>query len=177
MISLRRPTLDDSVAIARVQALSWQATYRGMVPDEFLDTIDVDAWAKRHRGTMSKDPENFASYVAEEDGKIVGWALGGPNRDQRMIYSAELFTIYLLPGYERRGIGRMLMNAMAKALMSFGFDSMVVWVLTDNNEAREFYEALGGVYVVRGVMDLDGTDVPVVSYGWRDLRALLMATV
>ena len=176
MIKLRHSTVDDAGAIARVQALSWQATYRGMIPQDYLDAIDVDAWAERHRGHMLEEPEGFVSYMAEEEGEIVGWALGGPNRDQRMIYSAELFTIYLLPGYERRGIGRMLMNAVARGLMSLGFESMIVWVLRDNWAAREFYEALGGAYVVRGVMDLDGTDVPVVSYGWRNLGVLLEAT-
>ena len=148
-----------------MQALSWQATYRGMVPGEYLDAIDVDAWAERYRGTMSEEPEGFVSYVAEEEGEIVGWALGGPSREQGMIYTAELFTIYLLPGYERRGIGRMLMNAMAKALMSIGFESMIVWVLTDNTAARWFYEALGGKYVGRGEMDLDGTPLPVCPMG------------
>ena len=176
MVSLRQLTLEDAPAIARVQALSWQATYRGMVPDEYLDAIDVDAWAERHRGNMLDDPEGFVSYVAEADGEIVGWALGGPNRDQAMIYAAELFTIYLLPGYERRGIGRMLMKAVARSLVSLGFESMIVWVLTDNRAAREFYEALGGVYVVRGAMDLDGTDLPVVAYGWRDLGVLVEAS-
>ena len=176
MIVIRQPTLDDAGAIARVQALSWQATYRGMVPDEYLDAIDVDAWAERHRGHMLEDPEEFVSYVAEVDEEIVGWALGGPNRDQTMIYSAELFTIYLLPGYERQGIGLRLMNAVAQGLAGFGFESMILWVLTDNRPAREFYEALGGVYVVRRAMDLEGTDVPVVAYGWRDLGVLLRAT-
>ena len=173
MISLRQPNVDDAGAIARVQALSWQATYRGMVPEEYLDAIDVDTWAERHRGSMLEDPEGFVSYVAEEDGEIVGWAVGGPSRDQRMIYSAELFTIYLLPGYERRGIGRMLIKAVAGGLMSLGFESMIVWALRDNGAAREFYEALGGRYVVRGVMDLDGTELPMVSYGWRDLGELV----
>ena len=156
--------------------MSWRSAYQGIVPDDFLDAIDVNAWAERHRRDMAQDPEDYVSYVAELDGEIVGWALGGPNREQRMIYSAELFTIYLLPGYERRGIGRMLMNAVAKSLRSLGFDSMVVWVLKANQPAREFYGALGGIFVAQGEMDLDGIALPVVSYGWRDLKELLAAT-
>lgn len=173
MINLRQPTPDDADAIARVQALSWQSTYRGMVPDEYLDSIEVGAWAERHRSHMESDPEDFVSYVAEVDGAIVGWALGGPNRNGESEFAGELFIIYLLPGYERQGIGRKLMSAVAKSLVGFGLESMIVWVLTENLAARRFYEALGGGYAGRGEMDLDGTPVPVVSYGWRDLNVLV----
>ena len=175
MIVLRQPTLDDADAIARVHALSWKSAYRGIVPDEFLDAIDVDAWAERHRHTMVEDPRVFVAYVAEEEGEIVGWALGGPNRDTSLEFSSELFTIYLHPDYLRQGIGRKLIAAVAESLADLGFESMLVWVLAENWPARRFYEALGGAYVSRGVMDMDDAALPVVSYGWRDLRVLLEA--
>ena len=46
-------------------------------------------------------------YVAENDaGEIVGFACGGPERSGDPVYTGELYGIYVLPEYHRRGIGR-----------------------------------------------------------------------
>ena len=175
MIVIRRPTLDDAAGTARVHALSWKSAYRGIVPDEFLDAIDVEEWAERHRRSMVEDPEDFVSYLAEVDGEIVGWALGGPNRDPALDYAAELFTLYLLPNYTRQGIGRRLMRAVAESLVESGFGSMVLLVLADNWPARRFYESLGGRCVSEKEHPIGGVSLMEVAYGWKDLRWLLKA--
>ena len=173
MIAIRRSTLDDAAAIARVHALSWQTAYRGIVPDEFLDAIDVEVWAERHRRNMAEDPEEFVSCVAEAQGEIVGWALGGPNRDASLEFSSELFTIYLHPDFLRRGIGRRLTAAVAEALVAAGSGSMLVWALAENRPARRFYEALGGRYLTEKEQPIGGVSLMEVAYGWEDLSALV----
>ncbi len=173
MIAIRRPVLGDAAATARVHALSWKSVYRGIVPDDFLDSIDVDAWAERHRRNMAEDPEDFVSYVAELDGEIVGWALGGPNREAASEFSSELYTIYLLPDYLRRGIGRKLIAAVAESLLGLGFESLLVWALAENWAARKFYEARGGIYLEEREIAIGGAPLMEVSYGWEDLRVLL----
>ena len=173
MLVIRQPTLDDAFAIARVHAESWQTVYRGIVPDEFLDSIEVDVWAERHRRNMAEDPVEFVSYVAEIENEIVGWALGGPNRETSTEFSCELYTIYLLPNYLQRGIGRRLMGAVAESLVGSGSGSMLVWVLAKNWAARKFYEALGGIYLGGRTITIGGASLMEVSYGWKDVRALL----
>ena len=169
MVVLRRPTLEDAPAIARVHALSWQSAYRGIVPDEFLDAIDVDVWAERHRRNMAEDPEDFIPLVAELEGDIVGWALGGPNREPSLDFSGELLTLYLLPGHQRRGIGSRLFSAVAGSFVELGWNSMLLWVLAENQPARRFYEALGGEYVAERELSIGGTPLMEVAYGWRDM--------
>ena len=173
MIVIRRTSLADAAGTARVHALSWKSAYRGIVPDDFLEAIDVDAWAERHRRSMVEDPQDFVSYVAELEGEIVGWALGGPNRDSALGFSAELFTLYLLPEYVRQGIGRRLVRAVAESLVELGFGSLVLWVLADNRPARQFYEAMGGQYVAEKQYPIGGVSLVEVAYGWDDLKTLL----
>ena len=173
MLVIRQPTLDDAFEIARVHAESWQTAYRGIVPDEFLDSIEVDVWAERHRLNMAEDPAELVSYVAEIENEIVGWALGGPNRETSNEFSCELYTIYLLPNYLQRGIGRKLMGAVAESLLGLGFESMFVGVLAENWPARKFYEAQGGIYLVEQAITIGGASLKEVSYGWKDVRALL----
>ena len=175
MITIRMPALNEAASTARVHALSWKSAYRGIVPDDYLDSIDVDVWAERHRRSMLEDPEGFVSFIAEVRGEIVGWALGGPNRDPALGFSGELFTIYLLPEYLRQGIGRKLISAVAGSLLASGFESMVVWVLAENRPARRFYEALGGRYVTEKEHSIGGVSLMEVAYGWEDVRELSAA--
>ena len=42
-IALRRAMAGDAPAIARVRIESWRTTYRGMIPDAYLDGMQMDA--------------------------------------------------------------------------------------------------------------------------------------
>ncbi len=44
---VRRAKASDAAAIAALQVRSWQAAYRGIVPDAFLDDLTEDAWRER----------------------------------------------------------------------------------------------------------------------------------
>ena len=54
MITTRLAAIDDANAIARVQAEGWRSAYRGIVPDDYLDSIDIDSWADRQRSYPDK---------------------------------------------------------------------------------------------------------------------------
>ena len=41
-INLRSATVADAEAIAAVRIESWLATYRGMIPDEYLDSMKLE---------------------------------------------------------------------------------------------------------------------------------------
>ena len=113
MIDIRQSNTSDASAIARVRVESWRAAYRGIVPDDFLDGMDAAQWADGCRRLLDNPRERLVSFVAEEDGAIVGMTGAGPNRGDDTPCSVELFLIYLLPGHWRRGIGLTLVNATA----------------------------------------------------------------
>ena len=176
-VLIRHAVIDDAAGIARVRAESWLGAYRGIVPDEFLDAIDVGEWSERQRRNMENVPDDLVSFVAETQGQVVGWAAGGPNREDDPDYSGKLYAIYLLPEHQRRGIGLKLMAATARWLIGEGMDSMIVWVLAENHPARRFYEALGGQYVREHQIEIGGVWLPEVSYGWSDLGTLVGPSV
>ena len=173
MMKIRQSNTSDTSAIARVRVESWRAAYRGIVPDDFLDGMDAAQWADGYRRFLENPPDRLVSFVAEVDRTIVGMAAAGPNRDHDTPYSAELFLIYLLPGYWRRGIGLKLVDATARSLIDLGLSSMIVWVLAENWPARRFYEALGGRYFRKRPTDIAGSPLQEVSYGWAALSALI----
>ncbi len=171
-IAIREATLDDAEDIARVHVASSRTTYQGIMPDDYLAFIDVEEWMERRRINLENAGEHEVAYVAEVDGRIVGWARGGPERSDDNHYEGELYGLYLLREYQRIGIGRRLISTMAKHLAEEGMTSMFLWVLAENEGARRFYEALGGQPAGEHYITTGGVQLPEVAYGWKDIRLL-----
>jgi ribosomal protein S18 acetylase RimI-like enzyme len=104
--------------------------------------------------------------VAEDEGRLVGFASGGLERAGEPGYTGELYAIYVLDEFHGRGHGRELVRAVVAGLRELGLDDMIIWVLRDNQPARRFYERLGGVYVRAQPITIGSATLEEVSYGW-----------
>lgn len=167
-IAIRPAGLDDAGAIAHVHVESWRTTYAGIVPDAYLEGLDemlrAKLWSERlQSGTLV--------FVAEWDGRVVGFADGGPNREGVGECDAELYAIYLLKDAQKRGMGAGLLRAMAEALLERQFKSMAVWVL-EQNRSRAFYEKTGARMAMSKVIEIGGAKLMEVAYAWADLKEL-----
>ena len=66
-MNIRPATVEDAPALAQVHVTSWRETYRGLVPDAYLDSLSVPERTERWRGRLSgADPGAF-TLVAEDD--------------------------------------------------------------------------------------------------------------
>ena len=99
--------------------------------------------------------------------------MGGPERSNHPLYTGEIYFLYLLPSYHRRGIGRQLTISVVERLVEQGLDSLLIRVLKANAPARHFYEALGGQLVLEEQIEERGAVLDQVAYGWRDVSELL----
>jgi len=172
-MKIRRASIDDSPAISRVHIDSWKTTYRGIVPDHVLDSMDYARNAIRWREILSHPKELECFLVAEEnDGRIVGFATGGPNRTVGAGYNGELYAIYILKTRQGMGVGKALISGIARWLAQNKYTSMLVWVL-EKNPAKYFYEALGARFVGRKKIEIGEATLEEISYGWDDLRDLI----
>jgi ribosomal protein S18 acetylase RimI-like enzyme len=161
-----RPALqDDAAEIARVHVEAWRSSYRGLLADEFLDSLSEAGYTDRWRRVIGDGASRV--FVVEEPVGIVGFASGGRERAGESGFEGELYAIYLVAGSQRKGHGRELVRAMVAALREMGLRDMIVWVLRDNTPAREFYERLGGSYVRAQPITIGPTTLEEVSYGWR----------
>ena len=171
-IHIREAVIADAGTIAGVHSESWRTTYPGIVPDGYLASIDLGEWERQRRDQLANSGDREYSYVATDQGQIIGWAIGGPERSGDKEYEGELYAIYLLDNYQRRGLGRQLTEAVVSSLVESGMRSILTWVLTDNMPARRFYEALGGRYLREQKIIIGGASLFEVAYGWRDLSSL-----
>ncbi|KDE48559.1 GNAT family acetyltransferase [Geobacillus sp. CAMR12739] len=169
---IRKATWVDALAIASVHVESWKTTYSGIVPDAYLETLSVGEKQPLWEKVLSQSGHSV--FVAEENGRVVGFISGGPNRaaDGPIAkYDGELYAIYLLKEVQGKGLGRQLVQALTRDLAKKGIQSMAVWVLADN-PSRGFYERLGGEKVAEERVEIGGKALWEWCYGWRDVQLM-----
>lgn len=146
--TVRRATLADVGELARVNVAAWRSAYRGIVPDEFLDSMDS---ARRELGWTRwlSQAEPDAVFVATNGtvDRIAAYAGVCAVREQvdehPDLPTGELVAIYADPEVVGRGAGHAVHEAAVSALAAFGFRHAVLWVFEDNATARAFYERHG----------------------------------
>ena len=158
---VRRAEPQDAPAVARVHVASWRQAYRGLLPQEYLDSLSIETrtttWAKAF--SQLRDQAS-TTLVGELDGQIVGFACVGPSRDDDTDRATgELWGLYLDPAHWEVGYGNTLHTEALDVARASGAAVATLWVLTTNQRARHFYERHGWV--------ADGTEKTV----WRgDVR-------
>ena len=165
-VDVRAATLGDAEGIGRVHVESWQACYRGQMPDEILDSLSVPHRVEQWRQRLSGEPIDGAVFVAADDGEIVGFASCGAARgDHALDGAGELEAIYLHPSRWSSGIGTRLLEAAERNLTDAGYPKAMLWVLTANEQARRFYESRGWTFDgTEKMYHRDGHDIPEVRY-------------
>jgi len=150
MALVRRANLGDATALAQVHVAAWQAAYRGVMTDAFLDGLDVRQWAERWRQTLggTRGPEHTPETVLVvelEGGPPVGFAMTGHERQVSPLSKArgELWAINIAPEAWGQGLGRLLLRAAEQALSDAGHGDAILWVVAANTRARRFYEQAG----------------------------------
>ncbi len=171
----------DAEDIARVQRISWAATYAKQLSPESLARVET-AWDARHwRRSLERTDDRVISLVLEgvEEG-IIGFGVAGPRRGGKdpilRAYDGEFYLLYLLPRFQRRGHGVQLMAAMARVLRARGLETALVWALSSNLSAVGFYQHLSGSILMQARKPFFGESVNEIALGWRDLRILASMT-
>ena len=143
-LRIRRAVLEDAAPIALIHVRTWQAAYRGLMPDKLLDGLSIAEREDLWRGVLTED-EGPAVYVAITDDAVVGFcAVAAPSRDADAQESvAEIGAIYVHPDVWRLGVGRALMDAALGGLRAAGWRWVTLWVFAENQRARDFYARFG----------------------------------
>jgi GNAT superfamily N-acetyltransferase len=181
---IRRATRKDAAAIGRVHVETWQATYAGLLPDAMLvamSDVRQSAWWSQ---VLADPGEARGVFVADdEEMGVVGFGSCGPVRDPpegltkpaggRELRVGEVYTLYVEPDFQNRGLGRRLLDALFRQLRTDRCEIAVLWMLAEN-PTRFFYEGLGGERVGQRIDTLAGVDVEEIAYAWRDLETPLV---
>jgi ribosomal protein S18 acetylase RimI-like enzyme len=145
----RRPALEvraarsgDLYGAAVARVASWRAAFTGLVPQDFLDSMDPAAIATSWADSLAAGRSRL--YVADASGDIVGYAGVGPERDPKVGATiGELYALFVHPDSWGTGAGRALTDAAVSDLHSVGCAEVWLWVLEANTRARAFYIRYG----------------------------------
>ena len=169
VMDIRPAQMQDVPEIAVVHVRSWQAAYRGLLPQAYLDGLDpaqrIGQW---ERSLSAADWSHGGTLVADAGGRLSGFVSYGPARDDGADSrrAGEIYAIYLVPAAWDEGIGRQLMAAALDRLGEAAFDQVILWVLDSNARARRFYEA-GGWLADGAAKRDDSFGVPMTEVRYR----------
>ena len=169
VIKLRPAEPDDATGIARVHVDTWRDTYAGMIPDGTLLHLSPIREAAHWRQTISLDPGERVVVAVSDTHGVVGFGSCGRFRGENLPYRGEIYTLYVHPDAQGRGVGRGLLTTLFATLTKRGLWSVLIWVLACN-PARFFYQAMGGKWIAARDEKLFGTVLHEMGYGWRDVR-------
>ena len=170
---IRDAIADDAPALADTVIEPIITTFRGRVPDQCLSWLTKEEsltnWQKWFQA--DRNDGQFLLVAELTEGFVAGCALGGPQPDDPQFHG-ELYLLGVLSTYQRHGIGRHLVGAVAARLLQQGIRSMRVGILTINPNLH-FYERLRAQYVGERPHDWNGVLLTEAIYGWPDITSLL----
>ncbi len=119
---IRRASIEDLDSIVEIERLCF--------PEEVLFT----------RGLLAFLLRNAVTLVACEDDTIVGFVIGYLSGRTGVVY-----TLDVQPAHRRKGVGRALLNAIERYLVTLGARQLRLEAATSNKEALSLYRKAGYV--------------------------------
>jgi len=164
-MKLRAATVEDALAISEIRVAAWRAAYKEFMPSDFLDALDPKQGLSNWQERLGHAPAGWCATVAEQDEKVVGFAIVGLPRYQTSA-DLELWALNVHPFCWRCGIGRMLTHHAVEIARLMGSKAIELWCLRGNIAAQTTYEGCG-FYVtehVRSSSQLIGHPLHEVLY-------------
>ncbi|MBY6051703.1 GNAT family N-acetyltransferase [Cytobacillus firmus] len=166
---IRAARLSDAGGIAKVHVDSWRTTYKNIIPEEFLENL---SYQSREELWINIIPKGIVFVAENDEGQIVGFSSGGKERSgEYKEFQGELTSIYILKEFQGQGIGKALVQSVTKELGKSGMNTMLVFVLADNNSTL-FYEAMGGKVIDKIEVEIAGKKLNELVYGWDTIDTL-----
>jgi GNAT superfamily N-acetyltransferase len=173
-IEIREATREDADAICDAHVAAWREGYRHVFSAALLWGDDFDSTRRDRWRRWEFTGERFAAVV---DGRVVGFAHIGPERDRPDVEGehpqgrGEVYGFYLHPDVWGSGAALELMAAAERRLVELGYTEAVLWVLEDNPRGRAFYDKTGWRPTGARVMFDSYCDEPVPEVEYRRVLA------
>lgn len=147
-ITIRKMQYEDTKQVQSIAKTTWNATYEGIIPLEVQNNFVKSNYSDE---SMKQRIERSIVYVAEVEGKVIGFANYSKVRDGGKV---ELAAIYIYPEFQGKGIGNALIQQAIKELI--GIKEIYINVEKDNKIGMNFYEAKGFEIVEESDLEFDG---------------------
>lgn len=168
--SPRQAEASDSDAIAALHVKSWRATYRGILPDTYLDNEAEEERRNYWQHHLSRPHPDDLVMLFQDGDHLLGFISIIPAPDHDV--DALIENLHVDPETHGRGLGRRLIAEAVERLLSRDVRSICLWVYDQNEKATAFYSRLGGTIDLRGTEEFAGATVQHSRIVFRDLAEL-----
>jgi len=167
---IRKATPSDAKDIAFVHVNSWKTSYAGIIDQTFLDNMSYE---KRHASWKDiLQSKKSQELVVTFDKQVIGFVGFGSIRSESHLAFfentdtkiGEIYAVYLLEEYKGKSLGKALFQRCRLWFSQEGFESFVVWALTDNVNAKPFYESEGGKPIGKRTITIGDKNYPETCY-------------
>jgi phosphinothricin acetyltransferase len=142
MTQVRKATLDDAGAIARI--------YAPYVTDTAISFETEPVSAEQVAQRMQEADGLYPWFVATEENAVVGYAYAAQFRIRPAYRFAVETSIYLEQGAQGRGVGTALYRALLDQLTKQGFTQAIAGITLPNEASVRVHERVGfalvGIY-------------------------------
>lgn len=142
-IVIRKIKKSNILAVANIRFLGWKTAYKGIVDDEFLDSLDENE-------LIEKFKSNYLSggfIVAEQGEEIIGFCryfFDNSFSANMNDIDCELLAIYIRPDKKHMGVGKKLFAFVITEFYQANKNKMILWCIKDNKPSIDFYIKRGG---------------------------------
>lgn len=141
---VRRACREDAAAMGDVQVAAWRAGYVRLLPDGYLEALDVGERRAFWRGAVTGPPPGARLLVVCAGAAVIGFAVCGPEElGQAVTGRGQVYALNVHPDAWGIGAGSALLLACHERLVAAGFGEAVLWVLPGNHRARRLHERHG----------------------------------
>ncbi|WP_457606559.1 N-acetyltransferase family protein [Nitratifractor sp.] len=172
-MTIRSAVIDDAESIARIHTLSWQDVYRAEMDPAYLTRVvpgeRLELWTRR----LVEPEREQRVLVAEEEGRLVGFACLYLNRHPR--YGSYLDNLHVPSSHRGRGIGRWFLAETAGICLREAPGKGLYLLVTQKNlSAQAFYRSLGAIEAGETFWKApDGGRILSCQYLWKDPGVLI----
>lgn len=152
-MKIRRAVPADALAIKNVHYKTYQVSYRGYVPNEYLDNLIITDDLLQKTQKMLSHTE---CYVVEEQNSLNAFAYIGELNE----YIFEINALYVLPEYQKLGVGSLLVNHICNIKKDMAYKKCLVWTMK-NGSSVKFYHKHG--FQPTGNEKVWKFDIPIIE--------------
>jgi ribosomal protein S18 acetylase RimI-like enzyme len=159
--AVRAWTADDCGTVRRIALETWKAAYGSFIPEADQRAYLERSYAEQVLREKIRTP-TIRGYIAAWDGVDVAYMIVSLSAEE---HRCSVSSVYVLPAYQGKGIGRVLLAEARRCARANGCDRIWLGVMVENTAARAWYERNGFVFTERAPFTMGGTTVEhVIGY-------------
>lgn len=157
--------LSDIPQITKLYVQNWQSTYRGLLPDHFLDSLTVESAVQKWTDYLRSDGHTL---LTAHDGQLFcGFAACKP--DNELSDCIYLDSLHVAKTARGKGVGTRLIREIGQLAHAKGYRKMSICIVKGNDNARNLYTKLGAVHYKDFTDDFHGTPSNSEKLLWESL--------